>query len=509
MSTKTKNEILDLIEELLLFASQKLYLLEDDVVYKRNTLLELFCFEEPADKAAAAFRPIQEILDELVAYAIFKGYCKAEEKLLFETKIMGILTPLPSIITLYFDEFASSQGVEFATKALYELETNNNYIRKADIDKNIKWEVPLSRGNIKITINLSKPEKDPKAVAAAAKQPSTTYPKCPLCIENVGFKGNLNHPARQTLRTIPLYLNNEKWHMQFSPYVYFDQHCICFSNEHRVMKVDGDCFKRMFDFVDLFPHYFIGSNAALPIVGGSILSHDHYQGGCKVLPEMNAGIRKCYLLQQYPDVNIAIVDWYNSVIRVSSQNRNQVLSCCEYILEKWTGYDDKENNIVSHTKDVPHNAVNPIARKLDNGEYCLDLILRNNRTDKEHPFGIFHPAEELHNIKKEAIGLIEAMGLFILPGRLATEAHQIRDLLTGATPLSFKDLADTAHPLNKHIGMIAQLANDNGIALAPDYAEERITNYINEACVKILDTTAVFKNNEAGQIAFDNFMSIL
>ncbi len=491
------------------YATQKLCLCQEDIIFKRNALLDLLKIEEPLGNSAESFRPLQEMCDLCTAYAVKNKLCSADETLFFETKILGLLTPLPSAIVSSFDETASTKGIEAAVKDLYDLQVANNYIRKVDIDKNIKWEVQNPRGNIKITINLSKPEKDAKSVLAAAKAPATAYTKCVLCIENVGFSGNINRPARQTLRTIPMYLNGEQWHVQFSPYVYFDQHCICFSDEHRPMKVNEDTFKRMFDFVDLFPSFFIGSNAALPIVGGSILSHDHYQGGAKVLPEMNAGLRKTFNVKNYDEVSVGIVEWYNSVIRLQSGNRKQILALASHILESWNNYDDKSCNIVSHTKDTPHNAITPITQKLKNGDYCIDMILRNNRTDKEHPFGIFHPAEDLHNIKKESIGIIEVMGLFILPGRLSTEAHEIRDLLTGEKPLNFKELSEPSHPLNKHIGMIAQLANDNGLALSPDDAQEKIINYINEACIKILDTTAVFKNNEAGQLGFENFINSL
>ena len=384
---------------------------------------------------------------------------------------------------------------------------NSNYIRKVDIDKNIGWKVANPRGDIMITINLSKPEKDPKAILAAKNAPQTAYPKCMLCKECVGFSGNAARPARQTLRTIPIILNNEVWHFQFSPYVYFENHCIALSDEHRPMHIDADTFERMFDFVELFPDYFIGSNADLPIVGGSILSHDHYQGGSKVLPEMSAPSKKFFTHSSFENVKVSIVDWYNSVIRLEGKDRKEVKELAAHILKCWREYSDKNVDISAKTRNEPHNTVTPIARFNDENHYVIDMILRNNRTDKAHPFGIFHPTEDLHNIKKEGIGIIEALGLFILPGRLASEAHGIRDILTGKTPLDFKALSDESNPLSKHIGMIAQLANDFGTSLTEEEAATRVTDYINDACVRILDCTAVFKHDEKGEQAFDRFMT--
>jgi Galactose-1-phosphate uridyltransferase len=324
-------------------------------------------------------------------------------------------------------------------------------------------------------------------------------------LRNVGFAGSSTKAPRQTLRTIPIELDGESWNFQFSPYVYYDNHCIAFSTEHRPMVVDIHALNRMCDFIELFPHYFIGSNAALPIVGGSILSHDHYQGGSKVLPEMKAGIRKHYAHPAFQTVKIGVVDWYNSVLRLESDNREAILKASNHFLDEWLGYSDKSVNIVARDKEQ-HNAITPIVRFNDRNEYVIDMILRNNRTDKEHPYGIFHPTENLHNIKKEGIGIIEVMGLFILPGRLASEAVNIRDYLTGKIPLNFSEIADPKHPMSKHLGMIMQLANDHGTSLSDDEAEKFVIDYINNACEKILDATAVFKNDEKGQEAFNKFL---
>ena len=318
-----KKQIENLIEELLRYAEDNLDMLYENKVFLRNQLLDLFKIDAPAAQQASSYRPLQEFINDMVDYAIKNKLCQKEEALLFETRIIGIVMPTPYQVITHFEDIATDD-VEAATKYLNTLSVNSNYIRSCDIDKNIKWEAEGDIGNIQITINLSKPEKDPKEIAALKKAPQTGYPKCALCAENVGFAGSLTKAPRQTLRTIPIELNQEKWHFQFSPYVYFQNHCIALSEEHRPMTVNLDTFKRLFDFIELFPFYFIGSNAALPIVGGSILSHDHYQGGSKVLPALKAPIRKNYVHQSFLNVKIAITDWYNSVLE--KPHREDILS---------------------------------------------------------------------------------------------------------------------------------------------------------------------------------------
>lgn len=501
-------EISEKIEQLLIYAQQNLNLIDEDVIWSRNYLMDLLKVKEPFE-GKTKLVPLQEILDALCDYAVEQKLCEDFEKLLFETKIMGYVIPMPSKVIELFDDIASQKGIKCATDWFYNFCVKSNYIRKKDIDKNLKWEFNGRCGKIKITINLSKPEKDPEEVKRAATA-KMGYPKCMLCSSNVGFAGNAAHPARQTLRTIPIELNNENWFMQFSPYVYFENHLIAICEEHRPMNITKASFERMADFINLFPHYFIGSNASLPIVGGSILAHDHYQGGNKVLPILEAKNKNYYKLEQYPDVNIIIPDWYNSVVKIESKNRKQAIEAANHIFETWVNYTDEEVNITAWTtedgKKVQHNIVTPTLQFNKDGEYSYAFILRNNCTSKERPYGIFHPSEDLHNIKKEAIGIIEAMGLFILPGRLASEAAQIKDILTGKTKLDFKSLADEKNPLNKHLGMIAQLTNDLGTNLGEKEAEEAVTNAINSACEKILETTAVFKNDEKGVAAFAKFM---
>lgn len=501
-------EIKERIEQLLIYSQKNLNFLEDDVMLARNYLLDLFRLDEPFE-GETCVAPLQEILDDMTEYAVKNELCDQRDKLLFETRIMGIVTPTPSRVIETFDDIAAQNGIKASTDWFFNFCTKSNYIRKVDIDKNIKWEFEGKLGKIKITINLSKPEKDPEEVKRA-KLCNSGYPKCMLCPSNVGWAGNASKPARQTLRTIPIELNGENWFMQYSPYVYFDNHAIAFSEEHRPMYIDINSFKRMVDFVKLFPHYFIGSNAGLPIVGGSILAHDHYQGGSKVLPMLNAKSRKYYKMEGYPTVNVSILDWYNSVVKIESANAADAVKVADIIHSVWKDYTDESVDIIAYTDEngakTEHNTITPTLQINDNGEYSFALILRNNLTTKERPFGLFHPSENLHNIKKESIGIIEAMGLFILPGRLSGEAAQIEDILTGKTPLDFKALSDEKNPLSKHLSMIAQLVQDNGVNLSPERAQDVVVNAINSACETILETTGVFKNDEKGQAAFDKFL---
>lgn len=497
------------VERLIEYALNHLYLPEYDCFYARNQLLDALSLKEPTQNAYKPIADIYEVLDALTSYAVRKGIIREEDKPLFETKLIGYVMPSPSAVVDLFDNKAAYHGVEEACNMLHQLEIDSLYLRKKELDKNIIWKHRAERGDIVVTINLSKPEKTPEQVKRA-KEAKTGYPKCALCAENSGFAGNLAMAARQTIRTIPFQLDGEDWFMQLSPYSYFDQHVIAVCSEHRPMSVTEAAFCRMMDFVDLFPHYFIGSNAALPIVGGSILAHDHYQGGKKVLPVFDRGARRYFKVFGNPDVNVSIVDWYNSIVRIEGKNRKSVLEVVNKFNSAWLTYTDENANIICATRDgenkVQHNAITPIVSFNSDGEYQFNLILRNNRTDEAHPFGIFHPAEELHNIKQESIGIIEVMGVFILPGRLAKEIEGMKDILTGATPLDFESLSQDTHPLHKHLTMITQLVVDNGTKCSPDKAQKVITDYINTACEKILDTTAVFKNTDEGQQAFDRFI---
>lgn len=502
MTEETAKETLN---KLIRYAEDKLYLQKEDRYYVFNSLLNLFNFSSPSEKDGY-FSDVQtEIIDPLVNYAIEKNITTEEEKLLFETKMMGLLTPMPSAVTKTFESIKKSEGAEAATNWLFELSKSNNYLRMCDINKNIKWNHKGSFGDIEITINLSKPEKDPKQIALAKLQPKSGYPACMLCPSNLGFAGNMNHPARQTLRFIPITLTNEQWYLQFSPYQYYEKHIIALSEEHRPMTVSDISLKRLLEFTDIFPHYFIGSNAALPIVGGSILTHDHYQGGSKVLPMFKSEARKSYVSKEFPEIKIEIVNWYNSVIRISGKSKDNVHKMSTKVLSEWKEWTDESVEIISHTTEE-HNAVTPIARN-ENGVYIIDMILRNNRTDEKRPFGIFHPEERLHNIKKEGIGIIEVMGLFILPGRLKAELKEVEKFLTGEKTTEDKALTDCKNPIYKHREMIKELIKDFGTQNSEDEAERKVTEKINNICEQILEYTAVFKNNKKGQNAFERFMT--
>lgn len=497
-----------LVAELVLYAEKYLYLKKEDTTYITNLLLHRLNIPSPADETITECRTVTEIIEDILHYAVVDGLTTESEKTLLETELLGIVSPLPSEFIDIFNKTKNTKGSKAATDEFFAFCKNVNYIRTKDIAKNIKWETTGAKGDIHITINLSKPEKDPKDILKAKLEDknSKKYPKCMLCKENVGFWGTYSLPARQTLRTVPITLNNEAWYMQYSPYMYFDNHCIAFSSEHRPMKVDINTYKAMLDFVDLFPHYFIGSNAALPIVGGSILSHDHYQGGAKVLPMLSRPDKACYVSKEYPNVKVSIADWYNSVIRMTSADRSELEKFAFTVNKTWYNYSDAEVGIIACDTEQ-HNAITPIAT-FENGQYTINFILRNNRTDENHPYGIFHPAESLHNIKKEGIGIIEVMGLFILPGRLQSEMLLIEKHLTKQKIIDLDALTEN-DAMYKHKEMIKELEYScNGI-FDSKAVKNKIDEYINNACQEILYTTGVFKNDEQGNAAFDRFMSNL
>lgn len=495
------------VEQLLKYSVDKLSLDKNDVIYVRNSLLDLLGLDSPSAEVSSYGEFQNDIIDPILSYAIENDLTNENEKILFETKLLGYCTPMPSAVISKFAKTYSNSSSKDATDWLFGISKDNNYIRLVDINKNIKWAHNGKFGKIEVTINLSKPEKDPKQIALAKMQKKSGYPACMLCIDNVGYKGNLNHPARQTLRTVPITLGGEPWSLQFSPYQYYDQHVIAFSNVHRPMDVNDACLNRLVDFTEIFPHYFIGSNAALPIVGGSILSHDHYQGGNKVLPMFLAPIRSSYIAKDGDkSVRVSIVDWYNTVVRVESEDKSALLKHASNILSGWKKYSDPDSNILASTNGEPHNAITPIARLENNKTYVLDMILRNNRTDEEHPYGIYHPTEDMHNIKKEGIGIIEVMGTFILPGRLKKELGDISSILSGNAPYEPKSLHSEENPLVKHADMIDMLVNKFGVSNTKEYADKILTDHVNETCEKILECTAVFKNTDKGAIGLDKFM---
>lgn len=497
--------IAEKIELLISYAKMYLLLEDSDEWYVRNKLMEILNISEPAFPSDAVANLIDDILTPLSDYAIENGLIEEIEKEKFETKLIDAVLPPPSIIIEYFDRLCANDGIRYATSWLYEFGKKSNYIKVEEIKKNIIWSFTGSRGDIVVTVNLSKPEKNNKEVAAALKKAQTAYPKCMLCASNVGYGGRVNYPSKYNLRTIPIFLGDDSWHFQFSPYSYYDQHCIVLSEEHRPMALNIDSFETMLEFISTFPHYFIGSNAPLPIVGGSILSHDHYQGGGKVHPMFKRPVYKQYRNADFAGVKVGLVDWYNSVIRLKSKNKDALLQAVNYIYEFWSNYSDERVNIVAKTTEQ-HNTITPIFR-MERGEIFAELILRNNRTDETHPDGIFHPTEDMHNIKKEGIGIIEVMGTFILPGRLAGELHSIAHYLTGEKQFNEKELSDPENPLFKHRFMITELLIKNGKNCNPNKASDSITEYVNGVCEKILECTAVFKHDEAGKNAFEKLMA--
>ena len=510
------------IETLISYAILHGLVKEDDRILVTNAVLESigcdsyteFTEEETAKiakKATEIVYPTEE-LDRLVEWAAQNGTLSTDTltfRDLLNSKIMGQVLPRTSVIRNdFWHKYQSSK--EQATQYFYELNKQSNYIRTDRIAKNILWEHKSPYGDLEITINLSKPEKDPRDIAAQKDVVATNYPKCLLCKENEGYMGCVNHAGRQNLRTIKLDLANEEWFFQYSPYIYYNEHCIVFSSEHRPMKIDKACFEHVLGFVEQFPHYFLSSNADLPIVGGSILSHDHFQGGRHVFPMEKATIKERVSFKGFEDVEAGIVNWPMSVLRLRG-DKERLIALADVILQSWINYSDASLGIYSHTEGVRHNTVNPVAR-FKNGKYELDLALRNNRTDTEHPMGIFHPYEHLHNIKKENIGIIEVMGLAILPGRLKTETASIKTLLSEAITAGntfgtvyTKMNADPA--LQKHTQWLERYVNTSPTPLSIDNLDEFINKSIGDTFCEVLENCGVFKHTPEGEEGFRKFVS--
>ena len=423
------------INRLLNFAKQNMLINEDDYYYAANRLLDVLkvdAFEpEFVDEKLPTAMPI---LENMLDYAAEKGLIEntTENRDLFDTRIMDCVMPRPSeVVRRFTNDYARSPKA--ATDEFYKMSIASNYIRKDRIDKNIVWKTATEYGDLDITINLSKPEKDPRDIAKAKLAPSSGYPKCLLCRENEGYAGHPGHPARETHRLIPLRLSAHRWFLQYSPYTYYNEHCIVLNRKHVPMKVSRKSFENLLDFVTIFPHYFLGSNADLPIVGGSILSHDHYQGGRYTFAMAKAPIEKFYTFPGFEDIKVGRVKWPMSTIRLQGEDREELADLAEKILDAWRKYSDPSVEILAETDGTPHNTITPIARRRGN-LYELDLVLRNNRTTKEHPLGLFHPHAEVHHIKKENIGLIEVMGLAVLPARLKKEMARVGEELVKGTP---------------------------------------------------------------------------
>ncbi len=503
------------IERLLKFAIKHKLIEKLDVVPSRNALMELFNLREYHEEKIEyeASDTLAKILESLLNYALEIGMLSSNTTTyrdLLDTKIMGLLMPRESEVVSKFEHTSKNIGIEKATDQFYAMCKSSNYIRMDRINKDLYWTTKTEYGHLEITINLSKPEKDPKDIAAAKALPEHEYPKCLLCKENVGFAGNLSRPARQNHRVIPVKLHGENWYFQYSPYVYYNEHCIVFKGEHVPMKISENTFIRLFDFVNQFPHYFIGSNADLPIVGGSILTHEHFQGGRHIFPMEVAKAEAEFTHDEYKDVKASIVKWPLSVIRLSSKNKNVLIKMSTDILAKWGEYSDESTKILAYTHEngeaIAHNTITPIVRINKSGEYEIDLVLRNNRTTEEYPDGIFHPHKELHHIKKENIGLIEVMGLAVLPSRLKNELYYIEKILTGTEKIS---IIDEIPELSKHKSWIEHMQGTYGIIKNRKTSEKILEQEVGTKFLKVLLDAGVYKKTKMGFLAFVKFMSEL
>ncbi len=494
------------IRELLNYGENKGLFEKEDRIYIRNRLLHLFKEDEylqtDTDDENCG-EDLEKILKELLDIAVERGLCvdSVTFRDLFDSEIMNLLLPRPSeVIKTFREKYAKSP--KEATDYYYNFSRASDYIRTYRVKKDLRWKVDCEYGKIDISINLSKPEKDPKAIAAAGKAKSTGYPKCLLCAENEGYAGRADHPGRGNHRIIPLTVNGTSWGLQYSPYVYYNEHCILLNQQHVPMKIEKDTFRKLLDFVQQFPHYILGSNADLPIVGGSILSHDHYQGGHYTFPMAEAPIETGIVIPGYEDVEAGTLRWPMSVIRISSENIPRLVDLADHILQNWRNYSDPSANILSETAGVPHNTITPIAR-CRNGVYELDLVLRNNRTTDERPLGLFHPGPAYHHIKKENIGLIEVMGLAVLPARLKTEIfEELREaLLTEgdlhATP-TLESHARWAEGLRLKYGNFDEKTIDSVLM--------REVGYV---FVGVLEDAGVYKRSPEGREAFLRFAETL
>ena len=501
-----------LAEKLLEYASVHLHLQPCDRDYVRNLLLSQLgesaaCAAPPAYDAAGEDVP-DALMEELRAYGIGRGLCTEESAERFCVGVFGLLTPLPSEINRVFGQLRNERGPQAACDWFYDLCVKNGYIQKTAVARNLKWAYEDGDNRLEITVNLSKPEKSNKDIARARLAPQgEKYPACLLCKENEGFEGTATHPARRNLRTVKMRLGGQPWFMQYSPYAYYDEHCIVVNERHVPMNVDAGTPGKLLDFVDLLPNYFVGSNASLPIVGGSILSHEHFQGGRHLMPMHGAKMGKEYRSGRFPGLRVGILNWYNSAVQCEGADRGQVEAFAAQVIGAWSGYDCPACDVFSHTGDTPHNAVTPICRK-QGDTYLFTMILRNNRTSERYPDGIFHVHPEYLNIKSEGIGLIEAMGLFILPPRLKRQLGGIEAILCGEAPYLPAELEDPANDLYVHRAMIAELA-EQGLAATRAEAHARVERYVDRVCAGILDNTAVFKRDEAGRRGFDGFMKAL
>ena len=451
---------------------------------------------EPSDEPQS--EDLEEILAGILDYAVEKGLCddNITAKDLFDTKVMGALTPMPREVIRTFREKYAEDPVK-ATDWYYKLSCDTDYIRRYRIAKDMRWKYASEYGELDITINLSKPEKDPKAIAAAKNAPQTSYPKCLLCVENEGYAGRMNHPARQNHRVIPFEICGADWRLQYSPYVYYNEHCIVFNAQHIPMKIDKSAFEKLLDFVRVFPHYFVGSNADLPIVGGSILSHEHFQGGHYTFAMETSPVEEQLTFKGFEDIKAGIVKWPMSVIRLQGADPARIADLADKILVSWRGYTDESVSVIAFSDGQPHNTITPIARRRG-GDYELDLVLRCNITTAEHPMGVFHPHADKHHIKKENIGLIEVMGLAVLPSRLKKELADLAEAAIAGKDIS----ADEA--LSKHADWLAELKET--YTFTEENALDIILQETGKVFAAVLEDAGVYKNTCEGRAAFLRFV---
>lgn len=486
------------IKKLVCYGMEKGLFTERDRIYVTNRILEILNLDEYDCEEEFTNVNLEDTLKELLDFAVEKGLIEDSivHRDLFDTKLMGAMMPRPSEVTDRFYELYKASP-KSATDYFYSLSCDSDYIRRYRVEKDIKWVTATEYGDLDITINLSKPEKDPKAIAAAKNAPQAGYPKCMLCRECEGYAGRLNFPARQNHRVIPITINNSDWCFQYSPYVYYNEHCIVFNAKHTPMAINRDTFKKLLDFVKQFPHYFVGSNADLPIVGGSILSHDHFQGGNYTFAMAKAKVEYPLSFEGFRDVEAGILKWPMSVIRLSCPDADRLIELADKILKAWRGYTDESAFIFAETEGEPHNTITPIARKKDD-RFELDLVLRNNITTKEHPLGVYHPHKELHHIKKENIGLIEVMGLAVLPARLKKEIALLEDAI-----LQNKDIKND-EILSKHYDWAEEIRAKYDL-ITKENIDKIIKDEIGIVFAKVLEHAGVYKRTPEGISAFKKF----
>ena len=494
-------DINSLIAQLVQYGKEKGLVAKEDEIYTINRLLEILHLDEYKETVCEEEMKLEDILARIMDWAYENGVMQENSVVyrdLFDTKLMGALVPAPSVVIKKFRELYK-ESPKKATDFYYDFSCNTDYIRRYRIAKDRKWKAETEYGTLDITINMSKPEKDPKAIAAAKDAKQSAYPKCLLCKENEGYAGRINHPARQSHRIMPVEIDGKPWGFQYSPYVYYNEHCILLNKEHTPMKIDESAFRKLLDFIRQFPHYFIGSNADLPIVGGSILAHEHFQGGHYEFAMERAGIKKEITIPGFEQIEAGIVNWPMSVIRIRHTDAGLLVKAASHILESWRKYTDEDFFIYAQTDGEPHNTITPIARMRD-GKYEFDLVLRNNITTKEHPLGVFHPHQELHHIKKENIGLIEVMGLAVLPARLKNEMKRLGEFIVAGKDISSdEELAKHADWVETFIGSYDSVTEEN--------VEEILQKEIGEVFKKVLEHAGVYKNTKQGMEGFMRFIS--